>query len=85
MFDSLQQRLVTIETNTTIFMSDRPLCRGEETDQEWDTKGGKGERRKYSASERRKGMQEEERKAEREEEGKVVHEEDPGRRRASGI
>lgn len=39
-------------------MSDRPLCRGEETDQEWDTEGGeggKGERRRYSARERRKG------------------------------
>lgn len=61
MFDSLQQRLVTIETNTTIFMADRPLCRGEEIEQEWNTEGGKvgkvgkGERRKGNAKGRKKG------------------------------
>lgn len=36
-------------------MADRPLCRAEETDQEWDTEGGEGERRGDRARERRKG------------------------------
>lgn len=39
-------------------MADRPLCRAEETDQEWDTEEGergKGERRRDSVRERRKG------------------------------